>query len=116
METRVKIDGCRAVEATMYMYMTNLECKQLLLTVPEVSFDFTMKLACSSFFALYIRYFFACAIDRYCGYCCIVIPDIVRLGTRLQNLLTGMCDVGSGIHHVIIFTRPSPHYSYCKRR
>ena len=37
--------------------MTKLEREQLLLTVPEVSFEVTMTLACSSLFALYIIIF-----------------------------------------------------------
>ena len=44
--------------------MANLESKQLLLTLPEVSFEVTMTLACSSFFALtYIISFHALSID-----------------------------------------------------
>ena len=54
--------------------MTNLERDQLLLTVPEVGFEVAITLACSSFFALYIFYFFPYAIDRYRGNCCIIIP------------------------------------------
>ena len=44
--------------------MTNLERDQLLLTVPEVGFEVAMTLACSSFFALYIfYYFFPCTLS-----------------------------------------------------
>ena len=44
--------------------MANLEREQLLLTIPEVSFEVTMTLACSSFFALtYIISFHALSID-----------------------------------------------------
>ena len=56
--------------------MMNLERDQLLPMVPEVGFEVAMTLACSSFVALYIHvyYFFPYAIDRYRGYCCIIIP------------------------------------------
>ena len=103
--------------------MTNLECDQLLPTVPEVYFEVAMTLACSLFFALYIYCFYphARAIDRYHGFMATAVlkfqsrsQDTVRWGTKLQNLLTSICDLESGIHHVIIFTRPSPRYSYCK--
>ena len=44
--------------------MANLEREQLLLTIPEVTFEVTMTLACSSFFALtYIISVHALAID-----------------------------------------------------
>ena len=59
METRVKVDGCRAVVS-----LARLSREQLLLTIPEVSFEVTMTQACSSFFALtYIISFHALLID-----------------------------------------------------
>ena len=54
--------------------MTKLERDHLLPMVPEVGFEVAMTLGCSSFFAPYIYYVFPYAINRYRGYCCIIIP------------------------------------------
>ena len=100
--------------------MTNLERDQLLPTAPEVGFEVAMTLACSWNIALHIYCFYLHAIDRYRGYCSIIIPvsfpGYRSPGYGAKNFRSNVCDVDSGIHHVIIFTRPSPRYSYCKRR
>ena len=77
--------------------MTNLERDQLLPTAPEVGFEVAMTLACSWNIALRIYCFYLHAIDRYRGYCCIIIlvlfQDTVRLGTGPKHFMTNMCDV-----------------------
>ena len=51
--------------------MASLEWGQVLPTAPEVSFEITITLACSWLIVLYLYLY---AINRYRGYCCIIVP------------------------------------------
>ena len=47
---------------------------------------------------------------------CTVLEIINQMSKNQKSSLIAWNTVHSGIHHVIIFTRPSPRYSYYKRQ
>ena len=101
--------------------MMSLEHNQLLPTAPEVSFEVSITRTC--FLLTSLCSFCTLSIVNVGSYiyCCILIPVSFPLycshgyeATELNSY--SMCDVDSGIHHVIILTRPCQRHSYCKQQ
>ena len=83
--------------------MASLEWDQVLPTAPEVSFEITITLACSWLIVLYLYLY---AINRYRGYCCIIVPVLFprycSCGYEATKLIIRVYDVAVAYIYIYI--------------